>query len=87
MTLNMLYFKTSLEVPILNISNGIDIKNPRWLERTRTSSDILKPFEKGVAFKGAGGKVFVQGGIGTSTDMQNLMAYTPATDGWSCKST
>ncbi|KAL7310322.1 hypothetical protein PS15m_009838 [Mucor circinelloides] len=74
---------TSLEVPILNISNGIDIKNPQWLERKRTSSDILKPFEKGVAFKGAGGKVFVQGGIGTSTDMQNLMAYTPATDGWS----
>ncbi|CEP18439.1 hypothetical protein [Parasitella parasitica] len=73
---------TSLSVPILNFTDGIDIKNPQWLERARSSSDILKPFEKGVAFQGAG-KVFVQGGIGTSTEMQNLMEYTPATDGWS----
>lgn len=78
--------KTTLEVPVLNISSGIDIQNPEWLKRDRTSNDILRPFEKGVAFKGAGGKVYAQGGSGTSTEMQNLMTYTPATDGWSGKS-
>lgn len=86
MALIILCIKTTLEVPVLNISTGIDIQNPQWLERKRASSDILRPFEKGVAFKGAGGKVFAQGGSGTSTEMQNLMSYTPATDGWSSKS-
>lgn len=77
--------QTSLSVPILNFTDGINIKNPDWLRHDRVSTDILKPFEHGVAFQGAAGKVFVQGGKGTSTEMQNLLAYTPANDAWSRK--
>ncbi|KAI8642264.1 hypothetical protein BD408DRAFT_344513 [Parasitella parasitica] len=69
---------TSLSVPILNFTDGIDIKNPQWLERTRSSSDILKPFEKGVAFQGAG-KVFVQAPYQEHVDRPNPSYMMSAT--------
>ncbi|KAI8328465.1 hypothetical protein EDC96DRAFT_530529 [Choanephora cucurbitarum] len=73
----------TLRVPILNFDNGIDINQPEWLERTGPSnSSVLKPFEKGVAFQGYNDQVFVQGGEGASSTMQQLMRYNPSTDEW-----
>ncbi|KAI8083964.1 uncharacterized protein B0P05DRAFT_535629 [Gilbertella persicaria] len=75
---------TSLQVPILNYTNGIDVNKPEWLSRTGplANSSILKPFERGVAFMGYNQQVFVQGGNGTSTEMEHMMRYSPLTDGW-----
>ncbi|KAI7908016.1 uncharacterized protein BX663DRAFT_492727 [Cokeromyces recurvatus] len=74
----------TLQVPILNFTYGIDIHAPNWQIRTGPSptDHVLKPFTYGVAFQGAKNQVFVQGGEGTSREMQNLMKYTPAIDGW-----
>ncbi|KAI9483095.1 MAG: hypothetical protein EXX96DRAFT_556830 [Benjaminiella poitrasii] len=74
----------TLQVPILNFTNGIDTNAPNWRKRTGPSAtdSILKPFTYGVAFQGAKDHVFVQGGEDTSTQMQSLMKYTPATDAW-----
>ncbi|KAI8979726.1 hypothetical protein BDF20DRAFT_871291 [Mycotypha africana] len=72
----------TLTVPILNITGGIDSNNPEWLQFEQNTTSILKPFEKGVAYQATNEQVYVQGGSGTSLEMQNLMKYTPATNSW-----
>jgi hypothetical protein len=67
-----------LDVPVLNITNGLDTNNAQWYFWTAKKTPELIPFTRGVAFQGANNQIFVQAGLNSSTELENMALYNPS---------
>lgn len=67
--------KQTLDVPFLNISNGLDANNPVWNWWSAPKDDKLRPFDRGVAYLGANDEIYVQAGGLSTTTLESLVNF------------
>lgn len=78
----MMMIQTTLDVRLMNLDNGLNINNVNWTFWGATKDPTLTAYKFGVAYPGSNGEIFVQGGIGTTTLIEDLVKFHPNTGSW-----
>lgn len=73
---------TTLDVRLMNLDNGLNINSVNWTFWGATKDPTLTAYKFGVAYPGYNGEIFVQGGLGTTTLIENLVKFHPNSGSW-----
>lgn len=66
----------------MNLDDGLNINSVNWTFWGATKDPTLTAYKFGVAYPGYNGEIFVQGGLGTTTLIENLVKFHPNSGSW-----